>query len=59
MNKNQVVRGGVYEYQETKGSKSVFVTITQIGLEILVYFGNNIGVNIQNIPDTAVFSKWI
>ena len=59
MNKNQVVRGGVYEYQETRNSNSVFVTITQIGLDILVYFGNKISVNIEDIPDTAIFSKWI
>ena len=60
MNKNQVTCAGIYEYKPLSGANIVFVNVFQEHGKIKVYFpfsGKN--VKIEDIPDTAVFSRWI
>ena len=60
MNKNQITTGGVYEYSLPGWNRTVFVSVFENDLGKFVKFnGTNHSTAIEDIPDEAVFAKWI
>lgn len=60
MNKNQITCAGIYEYKSSLGANIIFVNVFQQDDEITVYFPfSGKYVKLKDIPNTAVFSKWV
>ncbi len=60
MNKNQIIAGGIYEYSLPGWNRTVFVSVFESDGEKFVKFnGMQYSTKLEDIPDNAVFAKWI
>lgn len=59
MNKKEVT-SGIYEYSLPGWNKTVFVSVFEVEGEKFVKFnGTTYSTSLKDVPNDAVFSKWI